>query len=357
MPSLWADCLAKIMTRFGASTSLIVVLMSSLSFSFLGGSGSAWADIVPAPQTCQVGIFVTALRDFSLSEKSFTADFRLWSVCPDAELQPLKSMEFVDALESETAFDTTQKKQNRSESFKTKDQVYWSQRDVSAIFSYNWNVNNYPFDRHVLKIPLEEVVSDTSVFTYTPDFKNSGYQRDMRLGSWEVTGFSIVEEKMAYSTTFGDPTLTVKQGVYSRLSILLPIRRVKAISFFKLTTGVYVAFAVAMLSFFYETGQASLVSARTSLLVGCLFAALVNMRAPESVLGRTEGFTLVDQIHVVAILYIFAAALATVNSRLLNEAGQGKLALLRDRRLLFRLFSISFVVLNVIMISYAAIVG
>lgn len=356
MPLLWAECLSKGMTRFKPFAKLAAVLLLPICLSLWVLCESALAQ-VSAPQTCRVGIYITALRDFKLSDKSYTADFRVWSVCPNAELQPLKSMEFVDALEAETAFDTTFSKKNRSELFATKDQVFWSQQDVSATFSYDWNVNNYPFDRHVLKLSLEEVVSDASTFTYTPDFKNSGYQRDMKLGSWKLTGFSIAEERETYNTTFGDPASTGKQGGYSRLNILLPIRRVKVVSFFKLTTGVYVAFAVAMLSFFYETGQASLVSARTSLLVGCLFAALVNMRAPESVLGRTEGLTLVDQIHIAAIFYIFAAAFATVNSRLLTEAGHGKRAMLRDRRLLFRSFSISFVVLNVIMISYAAIVG
>lgn len=88
-----------------------------------------------------------------------------------------------------------------------------------------------------------------------------------------------------------------KSRVYSRLTVLLPIQRVKYASFFKLATGVYVALAVGMLSFFYEIRQPSVVSARTSLLGGCLFSALVNMRGSESVLGRTESLTLVDQIH------------------------------------------------------------
>ena len=357
MPSLWVNSLCRGMTQLISVVLLMAALIVIAGLSCFGFSPSALADVSKVPQTCQVGAYITALRDFKLSEKSFTADFRVWSICPSANLQPLKSMEVVDAIESETAFDSTLIKKNRSSSFETKAQVYWSQQDVSATFSYSWDVNNYPFDRHVLKIALEEAVSDASAFVYTPDFKNSGYQQDMKLGSWKITGFNITEARITYNTTFGDPALSGKQGIYSRLTILLPIQRVKAVSFFKLTTGVYVAFAVAMLSFFYETGQASLVSARTSLLVGCLFAALVNMRAPEAVLGRTEGLTLVDQIHIVAIVYIFAAALATVNSRLLTEAGQGKLALLRDRRLLFRSFSLSFVVLNIIMISYAAIVG
>ena len=336
---------------------LVAVLLLVMGGWVFAGIPSASADLVKAPQTCQVGIYITSLRNFKFADKSFTADFRVWSVCPTKDLKPLESMEIIDSLESEELSSSTLGKKNRSGYFSTKEEVYWSQRDISAVLHQNWDVQNYPFDRHTLEISLEEAVQDTSGFVYSPDFKNSGYPPDLKLGGWKITNFSLQEEKMAYQTNFGDPELVAKNGVYSRLTVSIPIQRVKYVSFFKLTTGLYVAFAVAMLSFFYETGQPSLVSARTSLLVGCLFAALVNMRAPESVLGRTESLTLVDQIHIVAIVYIFAAALATVFSRLTTEAGRAKQAMWLDRRLLFRVFTISFVVLNAIVISHAAIVG
>lgn len=335
----------------------VAVLILVASTGLFTAVPSAFAESVKSPQTCRVGIYITSLRNFKFTDKSFTAEFRVWSVCPSKDLKPLESMEIIDSLESEETSNGTLDKKNRSGSFSTKKEVYWSQRDISAVLHQNWDVQNFPFDRHTLKISLEEAVEDASRFVYTPDFKNSGYQRNLKLGGWKITNFALQEEKAAYQTTFGDPEVVDKKGVYSRLTVAIPIQRVKYVSFFKLTTGLYVAFAVAMLSFFYETGQPSLVSARTSLLVGCLFAALVNMRAPESVLGRTESLTLVDQIHIVAIVYIFAAALATVFSRLTTEGGHAKRAMLLDRRLLFRVFTISFIVLNAIIISHAAIMG
>jgi len=69
------------------------------------------------------------------------------------------------------------------------------------------------------------------------------------------------------------------------------------------------------------------------------------MRGSESVLGRTESLTLVDQIHIVAV-YIFAGSLATVFSRLTAEAGRAKQAMWLDSRLLFEVFTISFIVMK-----------
>lgn len=335
---------------------ILISLLCVSAWLLLIGVPDAIADPVKPPQTCRIGIYITSLRNFKFADKSFTANFRLWSVCPVKELKPLESMEIINSLESNEISISTLDRINRSDSFSTKGEVYWSQQDISAVLYQNWDIQNYPFDRHTLKISLESD-RDASEFIYTPDFKNSGYQRDMKLGGWNITDFTFEEQKVAYKTNFGNPELIAKDGVHSRLTISIPIQRSKYTSFFKLTAGLYVAFAVAMLSFFYETGEPSLVSARTSLLVGCLFSVLVNMRAPESVLGRTESLTMVDQIHIIAIVYIFTASLATVFSRITNENGKRKQAKWFDRYLLFRLFTISFIVLNVIIIAYAAIVG
>ncbi len=335
----------------------VVILFLSISVWLLIQVPNAIAEPIKTPQTCRVGIYITSLRDFKFTDKSFAANFRVWSVCPAKAMNPLASMEIINSLESQELSNSTLNKKNRSEFFSTKDEVYWSQRDISAVLYQNWDVQNYPFDRHVLKISLEENALDASDFIYTPDFKNSGYPPEMKLGGWKITDFSFQEEKSAYQTTFGDPELVSQKGVYSRLTVAIAIQRVKYVSFFKLTTGVYVAFAVAMLSFFYQTGKDNFAGPRTSLLIGCLFSALVNMRAPESVLGRTESLTLVDQIHIIAIIYIFTASLATIYSQLTSEVGQGNRAKWIDRHLLFQLFTISFIVLNVIIISYAAIVG
>jgi hypothetical protein len=355
MQSLWGNVTKKVIALLLVACRLIAIMVLLVGLWSFRQTSSLAESI--HPRTCQVGIYITSLRDFKLADKSFTADFRVWSVCPEKDLKPLESMEFVDAIEYQFSHDITLNKKNKSGLFSTKQEVYWSQRDITATLYHNWDVNNYPFDRHVLKISLEEAIQDSKGFVYTPDFKNSGYQRDMKTSSWKITSSTLVEQRISYTTTFGDPALSSKQGVYSRLVVSIPIRRAKIVSFFKLTAGVYVAFAVAMLSFFYDTSQASLVSARTSLLLGCLFAALVNMRAPESVIGRTEGLTLVDQIHIVAIIYIFGAAITTVYSRLSSEAGQAKFSMWRDRKLFFRAFTISFIVVNALMISYAAIIG
>lgn len=339
-------------------------LLSSLTLMILVwswvGTSDSLADSVTPPQTCRVGVYVSSLRDLNLAEKQFSSDFYLWSVCPSEELQPLKSMKVLNVEDFDlfkAAYDSTLKRKDLPKWFYPKQEVYWSGRKIRATLYQSWNVSNFPFDRHTLTIALEETTKNSSQFVYTPDFEHSGYQPNMNLDGWEITHFKLVEQKVPYASTFGDPELTAPQNSYSRLVAAIDIKRVKFFSFFKLTIGVYIAFAVAMLSFFFNSDVVNLSSPRRAIYVGALFAALLNMRVQESVLGRTEDLTLVDQIHIATILYIFGAGVVSVYSRLMSESGKKSQAMQLDRRFFFQLFTLSFIVLNVVAIAHAVIVG
>jgi hypothetical protein len=65
--------------------------------------------------------------------------------------------------------------------------------------------------------------------------------------------------------------------------------------------------------------QPTLFSTRMSVLVGALFATLVNMRATEGVLGRSADFTLVDLLHLTIAFYILIVAFVGFVTRRLAE--------------------------------------
>jgi len=126
--------------------------------------------------------------------------------------------------------------------------------------------------------------------------------------------------------------------------------------FFKLVTGVYVASAIVVLSLLMNPEHAPIFGARMGVLVGALFATVLSLRASEAVLGTTESVSLVDKIHIIAMVYIFIAALITVLVRKAYESGQEELAKRRNRVGL-RALGISFVLINGLLIILAAIAG
>jgi len=90
---------------------ILISLLCISAWLLLIGVSDAIADPVKPPQTCRIGIYITSLRNFKFADKSFTANFRLWSVCPIKELKPLENIEIIDSLESnEISISTLDKK-------------------------------------------------------------------------------------------------------------------------------------------------------------------------------------------------------------------------------------------------------
>jgi hypothetical protein len=338
--------------------SLIGSLVLTIVGGFVPSVGWAQAPMAgPAPQkapnTCRVGIYVTGLRGFDFNNHSFSTDFDVWSVCPSPDLQPLNSLELIGAIDSEMNNMATVEVVNQSDTFSPRTTLYWSQAEIKATLYYRWNLKNYPFDRQQLTINIQESMQDAGSFIYTPDFLQSGYQKSIPITGWKIEGFSIQERTIEYDTTFGNPSLSDGTGRYSRLVITLDLQRSNLVSFLKLTAGVYAAVALSAMSLLLNEDYAD----RLGILVGTLFAAVVNLQVADSALGQTDSFTLTDFIHVMAILYIFATACISLYSRKLTEAGQNHVAVQLDRRIALPIFIVSFVLFNSVVIAYAAIVG
>ena len=135
--------------------------------------------------------------------------------------------------------------------------------------------------------------------------------------------------------------------------ISVTINRESKVSFFKLSLGVYAAVALSIITLLLDEDFGD----RMGIFVGTLFAVLVNMQTATSELGSSNSVTLIDFIHIMAIIYIFITASLLVYTRFLSESEQEQLSRDLMRRFAVPILSGSFVVLNIVVIAHAAIVG
>ena len=268
----------------------------------------------------------------------------VWSVHP-SELDPLESQELYNAKEANADLKLKEERGDQE----------WSQRKISAVVLHDWDLSNFPFDRQVLNIVLEEGAADTNALVYTADTANSGYNEDIYLEGWHITDFAIEERTVDYATTFGDPDI-FDGSSYARLVASVQLQRETVTGFIKLVAGVYVASAIVLLSFLMNPQHPPIFSGRMGVLVGALFATVLSLRASEAVLGTTESVSLMDKIHIIAMVYILIAALITVFVRKAYESGNEELAKRRNR-IWLRVLGISFVLINGLLIILAAIAG
>ena len=310
----------------------------------VGSPGPAQAQgTITDDKTFEVGLWVQDLYDLSVAEGSFSADIWIWSRGIHPTREPLKKMQFVNMSSAREGDGLYQQQQ--------KGNIYWAQRLVQGKFRYNWNVANFPFDRHSLQIVIDEGLEDTTAFRYIVDSRGSDYSSKIDLAGWRITGFKVEGRPTLYNTTFGNPTLSYdNRSLYPEIVMTLDIERDEIMSFLKLLSILYIAFGLSLLTYLLP-GDA--MDARLGLVVGAIFAGAFNMREVSSILGADQGLTLVDQIHIAALLIILAATVAAVFSRRMVQAGRPEGEVKRYNLYWFAGATVSFALANAVMIFIA----
>lgn len=323
--------------------SIALLWILAVSFTLLGYVQPVFAQSPAKPQSCNAGVYLMSLYDFNLEENSFGADAWLWTNCAEQVSDPLK-LDFINAKSTEVSGEGADKIEN----------IYWTYQKIRGVFRYDWNISNFPFDRHTLKIEIESAVYDGNQFVYRADKEQSKYSKEIKLEEWVITDFSFEEETFIYDSTFGNPSYSkINQAPFSRLILSVTLKRNSLIGFFKLNIGVYIAFAIAMAIYFMPPSS---LEGRLGTLVGTLFAVVVNLQVADSVLGGEKDLSLVDKIHITAMSYIVVAVVMSFVSFRDGEKENLVRAIRRDS-VAFFLSNISFIVVNIILIVHAARVG
>ena len=265
------------------------------------------------PAVCRIGMNVEDLYALDMAQDTFRADLWIWSICPSAELDPLETISFPTALPGLglSPVETTESGSGN----------HYASRRVQGTFRYNWDMDHYPFDRQRLVIPVDEnrhgaqrllFEADTSQSFLTPDIRD-------RLDEWRVSDLALETSVSEEPSTYGMPD--AEGARYARLEAAVTLERTRLMTFLKLTAGVYAGVFIAFLSFFYDPNDRGAFGGKLGLLVGVLFAVLVNMRTADTTIGDTGHLTLVTEIHLATLALVVALALVALRDRRRSERG------------------------------------
>jgi hypothetical protein len=333
------------------SQGLAWVMRGLVSLVVLGAAAHAYGQVPSVepthPVRHKIGAFITDLHGFDLSRGTFGANFWIWAVGPNSA-RALQTMEFPNA-------DTIAV---RLESTMPRGDVSWSQRKLTGTFHHQWDLGNYPFDRHALAIILEEGIEEEPAVSYEADAANSGFGLEEAVEGWRIRSMRLEAESATYATNFGDPAAFGPASRFGRLRAVLELERSDWTGFAKLTAALYAGFLICLIGCLVPV-NATTFAPRVTLLVASLFAMVINMRSASAALGSEHGLTLIDKLHVAGLAYVVTITAATVLVRLRIEhadRGEGdrhKLARLDHRSCIVP--AVIFVVLNVGLLLQAAI--
>jgi hypothetical protein len=302
---------------------------------------------VSSPLSFRIGAWVQDLYELDVRSKSFSATIWLWATGSNGTREPLQSLQPVNLLraDKEAAFYGQAKRGD----------IYWSERKIKGQFRHDWDITNFPFDRHTLKIRLSEAFDDTFSLTYNVDARGSALSDQLVADGWRVSGFDIRSIPTLYNTAFGDPTLAFdNHSTRATVEISMHLERNSFSAFFKLTAIMYIAFVISLLTYFMHVENPSIMSPRVSLVAGALFSTALNMRSASAALGGDEVFTLVDRLHIVALITTLLAATMCVVSRLLYDAKVRPEAVRRANYSALALAIGFFLIANFVLIGMAA---
>ncbi len=298
--------------RLGLRYALILALFG-LAFLGLRPAFGQEATRSDAPAVCRIGINIEDLYDLDMARDTFGAILWIWSVCPTPDFAPLDTIAFPTSAAGLNVGPVT--------NVPIASGGQYASRRVQGTFRFNWDMDYYPFDRQRVVIPIDETGYSADRLLFEADAAQSFLTPDIRdrLDEWRISDLSLATSVSEEASTYGMPG--AHGARYARIEATVMLERAQIMTFLKLTSGVYAAVFIAFLSFFYDPNDRGSFGGKLGLLVGVLFAILVNLRAADTSIGDTGHLTLVTEIHLVTLIFIVVLAILALRARRRVERG------------------------------------
>lgn len=266
------------------------------------------------PAQVTIGVYLNKVLDVSFKDSKFSSDFYIWfrwkPVGALADFKPLDTFGLVNGkIDSKTVVDEK----------RIGDEMFASAR-VTATISKSWELANFPFDQHTVRIQVEDEKAHAGEMVYVVDKDNSALGDEVGIPGWTLSNFVAEVTSHQYSSNYGDVSLPTGNKVsYSRLSFGMDMDRSDLGTPAKLLSTLVVATLLAFLVFWIVP---SAVDPRFGLGVGSLFAVSASAFVVASSVPDSAPMTVADRLHAIGVIFIFLSILMSTISLHWAEAGQ-----------------------------------
>ena len=163
---------------------------------------------------------------------------------------------------------------------------------IQASLYTHMDFTNYPFDKKILSIDIEDKNDDNDNVVYIYDANHSGIDPQIVLNGWQLDGFEGTVTPHYYS---------VYNQSFSRLSFDINIVRPGMSSAIKSIMPIlFIIFVIILTSFIKE----DLIEARITINISVLIAAVLFHVSIDSSLPPISYLTLADKLMIFTYLFI-----------------------------------------------------
>ena len=291
------------------------------------------------PDTVTVGSYVISVHDINFRDKEYTMRFWLWFLYDNPDFDFATQLDIPNAKSIDTPEIILDSLNGRA----------WAIMKMKATMKESWKVADFPFDEQHLSVQIENSLFDNKSLVFRPDTIGSTYDKDDALDGWNIKNFRVRKIANDYETGFGDQRPSKSHQNFSAFLIEMDIARSAWGLFMKIFIGMYIAFLISIISFTIKVEE---LEPRFGLPVGGLFATVGNKYIIDSILPETSSFTLVDSLHTLTFMAIFATLV--VSAIALRQYDNGnKEASIRYNRVGSRYVVVIYVLSNLILVGIA----
>ena len=302
-------------------------LIASLAISAPPLSWSEPAVPDPAsPAQVVVGAYINDIQELDFKANNYVVDLYVWFRWKGSELDPSKSMEFMNRFASddnvrEALYDRPKEMPDGS--------LYAIIR-YQGRFAAKFPLDKYPFDTQRLTVTMEDNVSGADKQVFVPEGGGAvGINPDITLPGFKVGKPTLSATPWAYPTNFGDleePEATA----YSRATLSIPVTRPLVAMSLKTFVPIMLIVACAAFVFFVRPRY---VEGRIGLGITALLTLVALQLTSGASLPEVDYLMMLDKIYLLAYLFIIIALGRVVMTSWHGDDAAGEAALSRADRI------------------------
>jgi hypothetical protein len=310
-----------------------------------GGAPSAVTEEVTAeptpaaPVKVVVGAYINDIQELDFKTNSYAIDLYVWFRWKAPDLDPSKTMEFMNRYASDANLRDALYDKPKS----MPDGSLYSIIRYQGQFSTKFRLEKYPFDTQSLLVVMEDTVAAAVAQIYVPDADGGvTINPDITLPGFKVGKPQMRIVDRPYPTNFGD-LAEPEATAYSRLMLTIPVTRPIVAMSIKAFVPIGLIVVCAALVFFVRPHY---VEGRIGLGITALLTLVALQLTSGASLPDVDYLMMIDKIYLLAYLFIILALARVVMTSWLGADTQAEASISRADRIWVAVLLVAYLAAN-----------
>ena len=288
----------------------VMMLLIAVGLAVLAPGAAAGAQSSDGPSQVFVGAFVNDVKEVHLESNDFSIDLYVWFRWSDPDINPAVSIEPMnprDAWLVETPL--------YDEPEQLSDGSYYNVVRFIGSFSTKLPLEDYPFDRQVLTVILEDAELPTTELVYVADpLSPTDADPDIEIPGWRWDDPTVTVVAQDYPGNWGNID-DADGDAYSRVLIEIPVHRPEVSSAIKMFFPLGLVLLTGVLTFFLPPRmvESKIGTAITALLT--LVALQFTVMGALPAVGYLTMIEIIYTLSYMFVLYTLAMSIYTAWSK------------------------------------------